>query len=190
MINPMNNYETAAQTLSSSHLESLIKGNRKAQHKLYEIFAPRMLSLCLRYTSSKEEAEDLVQEGFIKVFRYLHQYTGQGNFEGWMRRIFINTAIEYLRKRIFVERLGDSDSHEIKVNGSSGYDSLAHADLVKIIQSLSEGYRTIFNLYVVEGFSHREIADILNITESTSKSQLSRAKVILQKSLSKIGIAA
>lgn len=186
----MNNYENTAPGLTTSYLESLKRGNRKAQHKLYELFAPRMLSLCLRYTSCKEEAKDLVQEGFIKVFRYLDQYTGQGNFEGWMRRIFINTSIEYLRKRIFVERLGDSDSHELKVTESSGYDTLAHADLVKMIQNLSEGYRTIFNLYVMEGFSHKEIADILNITESTSKSQLSRAKVILQKSLSKVGIAA
>lgn len=185
----MKNQETA-DNLNPIQLDSLKNGNRKAQHKLYEIFAPKMHALCLRYTSSKEEAEDLVQEGFIKVFRYLHQYTGQGNFEGWMRRIFINTAIEYLRKRIFVERLGDSDGLEIKVSGSSGYDTLAHADLQKIIMSLSDGYRTIFNMYVVEGFSHREIARLLNITESTSKSQLSRAKIILQKSLSRIGIAA
>ena len=107
-----------------------------------------------------------------------------------MRRIFINTAIEYLRKRKFDELLGDSDGLEIKVSGSSGYDTLAHADLQKMIMSLSDGYRTIFNMYVVEGFSHREIANILNITESTSKSQLSRAKIILQKSLSRLGIAA
>ena len=179
-----------AGIINPLQLDSLKNGNAKAQHKLYEIFAPKMYSLCLRYTSSREEAEDLVQEGFIKVFKYLHQYTGQGNFEGWMRRIFINTAIEFLRKRIFVEHLGDSNGHELKVSGVSGYDSLAHADLQKMIQSLSDGYRTIFNLYVIEGFSHREIANILNITESTSKSQLSRAKIILQKSLSKVGIAA
>jgi len=177
-------------TVYPIQIEILRSGNPQAQHKLYEIFAPKMLSLCMRYTSSKEEAEDLVQEGFIKVFKYLHQYSGQGNFEGWMRRIFINTAIEYLRKRIFVERLGDSDGLEIKVSESSGYDCLAHADLQKMIMNLSDGYRTIFNMYVVEGFSHREIAKILNITESTSKSQLSRAKIILQKSLSKVGIAA
>lgn len=185
----MKSQETADNT-NPIQLDSLKNGNPKAQHKLYEIFAPKMLSLCLGYTSCKEEAEDLVQEGFIKVFKYLHQFTGQGNFEGWMRRIFINTAIEFLRKRIFVERLGDSDGLEIKVPGSSGYDTLAHADLQKMIMSLSDGYRTIFNMYVVEGFSHREIANILNITESTSKSQLSRAKIILQKSLSRIGIAA
>jgi RNA polymerase sigma factor (sigma-70 family) len=175
---------------SSIQIDSLKSGNPKAQHKLYEIYAPKMFSLCLRYTASKEEAEDIVQEGFIKVFKFLHQYSGQGNFEGWMRRIFVNTAIEYIRKRIYVERLGDSDGLEIKVTGSSGYDSLAHADLQRVIENLSDGYRTIFNMYVVEGFSHREIARMLNITESTSKSQLSRAKIILQKSLSRVGIAA
>lgn len=182
--------QLSSESISSSHIDSLIKGNRKAQHTLYNLFAPKMLALCSRYTSCREEAEDIVQEGFIKVFRYLHQYTGQGNFEGWMRRIFINTAIEFLRKRIYVERIGEGEGHEIKETSASGYDSLAHADVEKIIHSLSDGYRTIFKMYVLEGYSHREIADLLNITESTSKSQLSRAKIILQKSLTRVGIAA
>jgi RNA polymerase sigma-70 factor (ECF subfamily) len=171
-------------------IESLKKGNRKAQHRLYNMYAPKMFSLCLRYTSIREEAEDIVQEGFIKVFRHLEQFTGQGNFEGWMRRIFINTAIEFLRKRTFLERIAEGEGHEIKENGASGYDSLVHADVEKMISTLSDGYRTVFKMYVVEGYSHREIANILNITESTSKSQLSRAKIILQKTLTRLGIAA
>lgn len=189
MINPMENYEVAG-SINSYYLENLKRGNRVAQLKFYESFAPKMLSLCMRYTNNREEAEDVLQEGFIKVFKFLHQFTGQGNFEGWMRRIFINTSIENIRKRIFFEQIGETNNNDVKVSGTSGYDSLAHADLLKIIESLSEGYRTIFNLYVVEGFSHREIANILNITESTSKSQLSRAKGILQRSLSRVGIAA
>jgi RNA polymerase sigma-70 factor (ECF subfamily) len=182
--------QTEAETITPQQIENLKSGNRKAQHKLYNLFAPKMISLCLRYTSDRDEAQDIVQEGFIKVFRYLHQYTGQGNFEGWMRRIFINTAIEFLRKRVYVERIGDSGGIEIKENSVSGYDALAHADVERVIHSLSDGYRTIFKMYVVDGYSHREIADILNITESTSKSQLSRAKIILQKTLAKVGIAA
>lgn len=182
--------QTPAETLSPQQIENLKCGNRKAQQKLYNMFAPKMFSLCLRYTTDRDEAQDIIQEGFIKVFRYLHQYTGQGNFEGWMRRIFINTAIEFLRKRVYVERIGESDGLDIKENGISGYDTLAHADLEKVIHSLSDGYRTIFKMYVVDGYSHREIADMLNITESTSKSQLSRAKIILQKTLAKVGIAA
>lgn len=182
--------QTPAETLSPQQIENLKCGNRKAQQKLYNTFAPKMFSLCLRYTTDRDEAQDIIQEGFIKVFRYLHQYTGQGNFEGWMRRIFINTAIEFLRKRVYVERIGESDGLDIKENGISGYDTLAHADLEKVIHSLSDGYRTIFKMYVVDGYSHREIADMLNITESTSKSQLSRAKIILQKTLAKVGIAA
>jgi RNA polymerase sigma-70 factor (ECF subfamily) len=177
-------------SFSLQQLEYIKNGNRKAQHGLYSFFAPKMLSLCQRYASCREEAEDMVQEGFIKVFHYLHQYSGTGNFEGWMRRIFINTAIEFIRKRTYVERMGDSDGHEIFETGVSGYDSLAHADVEKWISTLSDGYRTVFKMYVVEGYSHREIADMLNITESTSKSQLSRAKIILQKTLTKVGIAA
>lgn len=171
-------------------IENLKNGNRKAQQKLYTLFAPKMLALCQRYASSYQEAEDIVQEGFIKVFRNLHQYTGQGNFEGWMRRIFINTAIEFIRKRTYLERFGETETHEICTTGISGYDTLVHADVERMIGTLSDGYRTIFNMYVVEGYSHREIADMLNITESTSKSQLSRAKIILQKTLTKVGIAA
>jgi RNA polymerase sigma-70 factor (ECF subfamily) len=179
-----------AETITPQQIENLKSGNNKAQHKLYNLFAPKMFSLCLRYTTDRDEAQDIVQEGFIKVFRYLHQYTGQGNFEGWMRRIFINTAIEFLRKRVYVERIGESEGIEIRETGISGYDTLAHADVERVIHSLSDGYRTIFKMYVVDGYSHREIADMLNITESTSKSQLSRAKIILQKTLAKVGIAA
>ncbi len=166
-----------------SLMEDLKKGNRKAQHELYDLYAPRMFALCMRYAASEQEAEDLLQDGFIKVFLYLHQFRGEGNFEGWMRRIFINTAVEYIRKRSFWQRIGETESNSQEVADISGFDQLALQDMLKMIQSLSDGYRTIFNLYVVEGFSHREIAEMLNISEGTSKSQLSRAKVILQKAL-------
>ena len=182
--------QISVEAITPQQIENLKCGNRKAQQKLYSTFAPKMFSLCLRYTTDRDEAQDIIQEGFIKVFRYLHQYTGQGNFEGWMRRIFVNTAIEFLRKRVYLERIGESEGIDIKENGISGYDTLAHADLERVIHSLSDGYRTIFKMYVVDGYSHREIADMLNITESTSKSQLSRAKIILQKTLAKVGIAA
>lgn len=177
-------------SIAAIPFDHLVKGKRSAQYKLYNLYAPKMYAICLRYASCREEAEDIVQEGFIKVFRNLRQFSGQGSFEGWMRRIFINTAIGHLRKRMFMEPIDSLDNDTPRITGTSGYDRLAYADLVKMIGRLSEGYRTIFNLYVIEGFSHKEIAGILNITESTSKSQLSRARIILQKSLMNIGIAA
>ncbi len=168
--------------ISSLVLEKLKNGNRKAQHELYHLFAPKMFALCMRYASGRHEAEDIMQDAFIKVFRHLNQYTGAGNFEGWMRRIFINTALEFLRKK---NDWKDFESIEMNRRSSdaSGPEVLALQDTMKLIQSLSDGYRTIFNLYAIEGFSHREIAKILNISEGTSKSQFSRAKAILQKSI-------
>jgi RNA polymerase sigma factor (sigma-70 family) len=165
------------------NLEKLRNGNRKAQHELYHMFAPKMFALCMRYTSSRQEAEDLMQEAFIKVFRHLHQFTGLGNFEGWVRRIFVNTALEFLRKRSSWSDLEASDLKHLPSENRSVYEEIGLQDTLKLIQSLSDGYRTIFNLYAIEGYSHREIAKMLNISEGTSKSQLSRAKAILQKSL-------
>lgn len=176
--------------IAQAQLELLRQANRKAQQDLYNGYAPKMFAICMRYAASQSEAEDLLQEGFIKVFQYLHQYRGEGNFEGWMRRIFVNTAIEGIRKRNFWQKLGDSESNLESGSDLNGFENLSLLDLMKLIQGLSDGYRTVFNLYVIEGYSHKEIGELLNISEGTSKSQLSRAKAILQKTLIMQGIIA
>lgn len=144
-----------------------------------------MFGVCLRYAGNSEEAEDILQEGFIKVFKKLGSFRGEGSFEGWIRRIFVNTAIEHFRRKTY--QLTITEQHENSVEGKniSVLDNLAEKDIMKLIQELSPGYRTVFNLYVVEGFTHKEIGDMLNISEGTSKSQLSRAKVVLQEMVKK-----
>jgi RNA polymerase sigma-70 factor (ECF subfamily) len=152
------------------------------QEALYKRFAPKMYAVCLRYANNADDAQDLLQEGFIKVYRNLGKYRGDGSFEGWIRRIFVNTSIEYFRKKSAVlTGLSEREEKTIEDADISALDQLAEKDIIRFIQELSPGYKTVFNLYVVEGYSHREIADMLGISEGTSKSQLARAKGILQK---------
>lgn len=164
----------------SELINGCIIGNREAQRTLYHRYSPKMFSVCLRYAKDYHSAEDVLQEGFIKVFRYIAKFRHEGSFEGWMRRIFINTSIEFLRKSVSMYPIIDSEDKPIDILDESHFDDLDHQDLMQMVQSLSPGYRTIFNLYVVEGYSHKEIAKMLEINEGTSKSQLARARVILQ----------
>lgn len=150
------------------------------QEELYRRFSPRMYAVCLRYAGRTEEAEDILQEGFIKVFKKMDSFRGDGSFEGWMRRIFVNTAIEHFRRKKYLMPVTEKEENTIEGKYTSALDDLGAKDVLALIQELSPGYRTVFNLYVVEGYTHREIADMLGISEGTSKSQLSRAKVILQ----------
>ena len=150
------------------------------QYELYQRFAPKMFGVCLRYAGSAEEAEDILQEGFIKVFKKLESFRGEGSFEGWVRRIFVNTAIEHFRKKAHLQPITEKEEGTIEGKYLSVLDNLAEKDIIGLVQQLSPGYRTVFNMYVVEGYTHREIADLLGISEGTSKSQLSRAKLILQ----------
>lgn len=150
------------------------------QEELYQRFSPRMYAVCLRYAGNAEEAQDILQEGFIKVFNKLKSFRGEGSFEGWIRRIFVNTAIEHFRRKRYLQPVTDKEENTIEGNYLSALDDLAEKDILALVQQLSPGYRTVFNMYVIEGYSHKEIADMLNISEGTSKSQLSRAKVILQ----------
>lgn len=164
----------------SDLIQGCLGGDRRMQEELYRRFSPRMYGVCLRYAGYAEEAEDILQEGFIKVFKKLGSFRGDGSFEGWIRRIFVNTAIEHFRRKTYLQPI--TEQHESTVEGKylSVLDNLAEKDVMKLIQELSPGYRTVFNLYVVEGYTHKEIGDMLGISEGTSKSQLSRAKVILQ----------
>jgi RNA polymerase sigma factor (sigma-70 family) len=169
------------QTIPESDLISgCINGDRRMQRALYERYAAKMFGVCLRYAGSTEEAEDILQEGFIKVFKKMGSYRGEGSFEGWIRRIFVNTAIEQFRRKTYLQPITEREESTVETNYLSVLDNLAEKDIVKLVQQLSPGYRTVFNMYVVEGYTHRQIADSLGISEGTSKSQLSRAKIILQ----------
>jgi len=172
-------------TPESDLINGCIDGNRRMQEELYRRFSPRMYAVCLRYASSSEEAEDILQEGFIKIFKKLGSYRGEGSFEGWIRRIFVNTAIEHFRRRRYLQPVTEKEENTVEGKYLSVLDSLAEKDIMELIRQLSPGYRTVFNMYVVEGYTHKEIGDMLGISEGTSKSQLSRAKVILQDMVKK-----
>ncbi len=161
------------------------QNDRKMQYELYQRFAPKMYGICLRYAGSAEEAEDILQEGFIKVFKKIESYRGEGSFEGWIRRIFVNTAIEQFRRRNYLQPITEREENTIEGKYLSVLDNLAEKDIIGLVQQLSPGYRTVFNMYVVEGFTHKQISEALGISEGTSKSQLSRAKLILQEMVNK-----
>jgi RNA polymerase sigma factor (sigma-70 family) len=170
------------QNITESDLiTGCIEGNRRMQEELYRRFSPRMYAVCLRYAGNAEEAEDILQEGFIKVFKKLDSFRSEGSFEGWVRRIFVNTAIEHFRRKRYLMPVTEKEENTIEGKYLSIIDDLAARDIMAMVQELSPGYRTVFNMYVVEGYTHKEIADMLGISEGTSKSQLSRAKVILQE---------
>lgn len=174
------------QIFSDSDLiEGCLKGDRTMQRELYERFAPKMYGVCLRYAGNAEEAEDILQEGFIKVYNKVGSFRREGSFEGWIRRIFVNTAIEHYRKKIYLQPIGDYEENSIEGQYLSVLDHLAEKDIIQLVQQLSPGYRTVFNMYVIEGYTHRQIAEELGISEGTSKSQLSRAKQILQELVKK-----
>lgn len=159
--------------------------DKKAQAQLYNYFSKKMFAVCLRYAQSTLEAEDVLQNGFIKVFTKYHQYDGKGSLEGWIKRIMVNTAIESYRQS--KEKFEDSleEQHENTFQSHFTSDTTSYKDLLKLIKELPLGYRTVFNLYVIEGYSHKEIAEMLNISEGNSKSQLSRARQALQQKLIK-----
>ena len=168
-------------TLSESHLiENCINGDRKSQKALYDRFSGKMFAICLRYSKNQMDAEDILQEGFVKLYNNLNRFRGEGSFEGWVRRIFVNTAIEHIRRKNLNTAVGEGLENSIVDKRQSALDNLYEKDLLKTSRTLSDGYRTVFNMYAVEGYSHKEIASRLGITESTSKSQFSRAKALLR----------
>ncbi len=162
-------------------IEGCIGGDRKMHELLYERFSPKMYAVCLRYASSPDDAQDLLQEGFIKIFRNLDKFRKEGSFEGWIRRVFVNTSIEHYRKKVNLNSIGEKEEKLIEDSSWNILDQMAEKDIIELVQELSPGYRSVFNMYVIEGFSHKEIGDIMGISEGTSKSQLARAKSILQK---------
>lgn len=163
-------------------IEACKNNDAWAQRLLYETFVRKMMSVCLRYADSREMAEDFLQEGFIKVFSSIQSYNYEGSFEGWMRRIFINTALETLRKNDLLRNSVELDAPEAQQEVDySAIDKISADELMELIAQLPPGFRTVFNMFAIEGYSHREIAQALNINESTSRSQYTRAKRLLQK---------
>jgi len=158
------------------------KGDRKAQKALYDKYSSRMLAVCLRYVGDIEDARDVLQEGFIKLFSNIHQYIGEGQFDGWVRRIFVNCALESLRQRDILKNAVDvSDDGYSDIPDETAVEQLSAEDIMTCVKSLPDGFRTVFNMFAIEGYSHKEIGQKLNITESTSRSQYMRARKMLQK---------
>ncbi|MCQ2285798.1 MAG: sigma-70 family RNA polymerase sigma factor [Bacteroidales bacterium] len=166
-------------------IEGCLQNDRKSQKTLYELFSPKMLALCLRYADSQEEAEDAMIEGFTNVFNNLTSYRGEAPLESWIRRIMVNSSLAHFRAKqkhrcLSLDEIAFEEADESAVKPE---DKFGEKDLLQLIQKMPEGYKIIFNLFAVEGFSHKEIAEQLQITESTSKSQFFRARKWLMERL-------
>lgn len=177
-------------------IDGCIAGERRSQQRVYELFYGKMMAVCLRYTKNHDQAKDILQDGFIKVFRSMDKFNRAGSFEGWIRRIMVNTAIDYFRRaknaylllgeERSIEDFGDQDEEDTLQDEESMEElDLKPADVINAMQKLTPAYRTVFNLYVFEEMTHKEIADSLGINIGTSKSNLAKAKHNLRKLLKK-----
>ncbi|WP_448699157.1 RNA polymerase sigma factor [Mucilaginibacter sp. AW1-3] len=164
-----------------------LKNDRKQQELLYRTLAPKMLAVCMRYAKDKDEAQDILQEGFIKMFNNVHKYRGDGSLEGWIRRIMVHSAISRYRKlkpTVLMEDLPEQADRY----GSNSYNAhgLEVNDLLKIIQKLPQTYRSVFNMYAIEGYSHQEIGQVLGISELLSRTNMFRARAILKDAITRL----
>jgi len=167
--------------LNTWMLEKAREGDRRAQKAIYDALASKMYALCIRYMGDRETAEDVLQDGFVTLFAKLDTYTGEGSFEGWARKIFVNTALMSLRKNDVLKESDEMDSARgVTSEAPSAVQDIGYKELCKMISELPAGFRTVFNMYVVEGYSHQDIADALGISVNTSRSQLLRARAMLQ----------
>lgn len=165
-------------------IERCLRRDRKAQKELYELYAPRMLALCQRYTGSREEAQDVMQDGFVTLFSQLDRFRGQGSFEGWARKIFVTTALMYLRRHDVLDNSEDITASNFSPDsGEDTLGQLGYKELMKLVSSLPPGARAVFNMFVIEGYSHKEISEMTGISEISSRSQLNRARQWLQKKI-------
>jgi RNA polymerase sigma-70 factor (ECF subfamily) len=163
-------------------IQGCIDGNRHSQSQLYELFAPKMFVVCLRYAMTREEAEEILQEGFLKVFEFIHQFRFAGSFEGWIRKIMVNCALQKYRSKQQLYALVNIETVDFDhLYNDDIINQLSAKELLKTVQLLPPAYRMVFNLYVFEGMKHREIAEHIGISEGTSKSNLSDARKILQR---------
>lgn len=179
--------KTVAETFDLELIESCIKGNRMSQKVLYDRLAPRMFPVCIRYIGDRTLAEDVLQDGFVTLFTHLKDYKGEGSFEGWARKIFVTTALMNLRKK---DTLKMSDELEVargmKAETTTQIQNVGYKELMKLVMTLPPGFRTVFNMYAIEGYSHKEIGEMLGISETTSRTQLSRARIWLQNKIKEI----
>jgi RNA polymerase sigma-70 factor (ECF subfamily) len=168
-------------------IKGCLNGDRSAQEELYNLYSRKMMGLCMRYVGDRETARDLLQDGFIKVFTSLKFFSGTGSFESWMRKIFVNVTMEHFRKKDFLYDTVDLDSVQFSTDDNSTVSRLSAEMIMELVQQLPEGFRTVFNLFAVEGYSHKEIGEMLQISEVTSRSQYARARQWLQKRMKEIG---
>ncbi|MBL7964064.1 MAG: sigma-70 family RNA polymerase sigma factor [Flavobacteriales bacterium] len=177
-------------------IDGCIAGERRSQQRVYELFYGKMMAVCQRYTKNADQAKDILQDGFIKVFQSMDKFNRAGSFEGWIRRIMVNTAIDHFRrtKNAYlllgedrsIEDFGNQDEEDVLADEEAGEEmDLKPADVINAMQKLTPAYRTVFNLYVFEEMTHKEIADALGINVGTSKSNLAKAKMNLKKMLRK-----
>lgn len=161
-------------------IQGCIREDRRTQRELFNRYAGKMMTVCLRYARHRMEAEDLLQDSFIKVFDHIKSFEGKGSFEGWIRRIVVNTALKNVSRHSFQKESIGLEGIQESSEDPSVFSHLSEMELLGLISSLPNGYRICFNLYVIEGFSHREIGEMLHIEESTSRSQLVKARNMLQ----------
>lgn len=170
-------------SISPDILEGCRKGKREFQEKLYRILTPKLFPVCLRYASSRNEAEDWMQDAWIKVFQKINDFRNEGSFEGWTRRVTVTVCLENLRKKHILFEQTELTKLQQPTEEHSALSQLSATEMIQLIQTLPTGYRTVFNLYVMEEYSHEEIAVQLGITVGTSKSQLARARQLLRDKL-------
>ncbi|MDR3250042.1 MAG: sigma-70 family RNA polymerase sigma factor [Tannerella sp.] len=167
-------------------IEGCINGDRRAQKALYDRFSRRMMAVCLRYVKDSEDSRDLLQEGFVKVYTNICKFTGEGSFDGWVRKIFVNCALEFLRRNDILANSDCIDDREYEdLPDETTLSQISAEDIMTCVRSLPDGFRVVFNMFAIEGYSHKEIGKILNIKESTSRSQYIRARKALQKMILK-----
>jgi len=162
-------------------IKGCIKQNPLCQRMLFDQYAGKFMTVCLRYANDAMEAEDMLQDGFVRIFNNIHQFKFEGSFEGWMRRIVVNVCLKQLqKKKLYFSEIKEYNGPALD---ASAYTSLGEDDLMKLISNLPDGYRIVFNMNVIEGYSHEEIATMLNIQPSTSRSQLVKARKMLQQQI-------
>ncbi|WPV00159.1 RNA polymerase sigma factor [Mucilaginibacter sp. cycad4] len=180
-------------TTADERLQTIWNGclsnDRKSQEQLYRLLAPRMLAVCMRYATDKDEAQDILQEGFIKMFRNMKNYRGEGSLEGWIRRIMVHCAISRYRKlkpMVLVDDFAAEEAAAIPISSSYNDNGLEAKDLMKLVQKLPKTYRSVFNMYAIEGYSHQEIGTSLGMSELLSRTTLHRARTLLKDMVAKL----
>ncbi len=165
-------------------LQACLKNQPAAQQELYSKYSPKMLAVCYRFARNREDAEDMLQEGFIRVFTQIHQFQNKGSFEGWIRRIIVHTCINHIKKhKKFNDSVDITQAHTLQVREDSVPSIIQAKQVIECIRMLPIGYRTVLNLFAIDGYTHREISAMLDIEESTSRSQYTRAKAMLEQIL-------